>query len=157
MSHPRFHSYPYFTGALMTRLVRDVLMLSDGLSAFCFMGVSAFGFGGLAVSLVLWHFNLRWYTFFSSFRNSFRSEWSGGVNGNWLDVDSVSGILRSSCVVLHSIWSLTVHCDDCPACPSGLLFFMNMTVRRCSSLGDSPALFSLCWFFICFTHGYPVW
>ena len=85
MSHPRFHSYPYFTGALMTRLVRDVLMLSDGLSAFCFMGVSAFGFGGLAVSLVLWHFNFRWYTFFSSFRSSFRSEWSGGVTGNWLE------------------------------------------------------------------------
>ena len=53
MSHPSFHSYPYFTGALMTRLGRDVLMLSDGLSAFCFMGVSAFGFGELAVSLVL--------------------------------------------------------------------------------------------------------
>ena len=53
MSLPRFHSHPYFTGALMTRLGRDVLTLSDGLSAFCFMGVSGFGFGGLAVALVL--------------------------------------------------------------------------------------------------------
>ena len=56
MSHPRIHSHscPYLTGALMTRLDRDVLMLSDGMSAFCLMGVSAFGFGRLAVSLVLW-------------------------------------------------------------------------------------------------------
>ena len=29
----RFYSYPYFTGALMIRLGRDVLTLSGGLSA----------------------------------------------------------------------------------------------------------------------------
>ena len=52
MSHIRCHSNPYLTGALITRLGRDVFVLSDGFSAFCFMGVSAFGFGGLAVSLV---------------------------------------------------------------------------------------------------------
>ena len=52
MSHIKCHSYPYLTGALITRLGRDVLMLSGGLSAFCFIGVSAFDFGGLAVSLV---------------------------------------------------------------------------------------------------------
>ena len=53
MSLPRFHSYPYFTGDVITRLSRDVLTLSDGLSAFYFMGISGFSFGGLAVTLVL--------------------------------------------------------------------------------------------------------
>ena len=48
----RFYSYPYFTGALMIRLGRDVLKLSGGLSGFCFMGVSSLGFGGLTVTLV---------------------------------------------------------------------------------------------------------
>ena len=47
----RFYSYPYFTGALMIRLGRGVLTLSGGLSGFCFMGISGFGFGGLAVTL----------------------------------------------------------------------------------------------------------
>ena len=36
----------------MIRLGWDLLTLSDGLSPFCFMGVSGFGFGGLAVALV---------------------------------------------------------------------------------------------------------
>ena len=53
MSLPRFYSYPYFTGALMIRLGRDVFTLTDGLSAFCFMGVSSFGFGGLAATVAL--------------------------------------------------------------------------------------------------------
>ena len=53
MSLPRFHSYPFFTGDVITRLSRDFLTLSDGLSAFCFMRVSGFSFGGLAEALVL--------------------------------------------------------------------------------------------------------
>ena len=36
----------------MICLGQDVLMLSGGLSGFCFMGVSGLGFGGLAVTLV---------------------------------------------------------------------------------------------------------
>ena len=36
----------------MIHLGRDAWTLSDGLSACCFMGVSGFGFGGLAIALV---------------------------------------------------------------------------------------------------------
>ena len=36
----------------MIHLCRDAWTLSDGLSACCFMGVSGFGFGGLAIALV---------------------------------------------------------------------------------------------------------
>ena len=36
----------------MIHLGQDAWTLSDGLSACCFMGVSGFGFGGLAIALV---------------------------------------------------------------------------------------------------------
>ena len=111
MSLPRFYSYPYFTGALMIRLGRDVFTLSDGLSAFCFMGVSSFGFGGLAatVALVL---GISTGTDAPSSLPSEEARAVGGVGGisrNWLDMDPVSGILCSGCIVFNGVRSLSVH------------------------------------------------
>ena len=102
----RFYSYPYFTGALMIHLGRDAWTLSDGLSACCFMGVSGFGFGGLAIALV---FDISTGIGAPSFRKIFCLRWSRGISGNWLYVDLVSGILCSDCIVFYGVRSLSVH------------------------------------------------
>lgn len=99
MSHPRFHPYPYFTGTLMTGLGWDVLMVSDGLSAFCFMGVSAFGFGGLAVSLLL-GISIGTDTLSSL---TLEVAFAVGVVRALPGIGSVSGILCSSCVVVLAV------------------------------------------------------
>ena len=97
----RFYSYPYFAGALMIRLGQDVLTLSVGLSSFSCIGVSGLGFGGLAVTLVS---GISTGTDApSSLRRSFCSRWSGVISRDWLDMDPVSGILCSGCVVFHGL------------------------------------------------------
>lgn len=92
----------------MIRLGRDALTLSDGLSTFCFMGISGSAFWQASRSLDAWHIHWHWCTFIPSFGRNFRSRWSGGISGNWLDMDPVSGIVCSGVVIFHSVWSLSV-------------------------------------------------
>ena len=109
-------------------------------------------------NLSVWHFHWHWCTFFPSFRRTFCSRWSGGISRDWLDMDPVSGILCSGCVVFHGVWSLSVHWNNRPTWPSGLLvlrFFINMTVWCCSSLGGSPLLSLSFVLSACFTLLWP--
>ena len=65
------------------------------------MGVSGFGFGGVAIALV---FGVS--TDFGApssllFEKNFCSRWSRGIPR--LDVDPISGILCSSCVIFYGV------------------------------------------------------
>ena len=85
-------------------------------------------------NLSVWHFHWHWCTFFPSFRRTFCSRWSGSISRDWLDMNPVSGILCSSCLAFHGVWSLSVHWNDRPTWPSGLLFLRFLHKHDCLML-----------------------
>ena len=142
----------------MIRLGWDLLTLSDGLSPFCFMGVSGFGFGGLAVALV---FGISTGTDAPSSLLSEEAFAVGGV-GEYPGI----GLMWTRCLeyCVPVALSSTVY-DRCPSTETTVPldhraffswgFFINMTVWCCSSLGGSP-LFSLSFVLsACFTLLWP--
>ena len=83
----------------MIRLGQDVWTLSD----CCFMGVSGFGFGGLAIALVFGISTGIDAPYSLLFVKTFAVGGVGGISGNWLDVDPVSGMLCSGCIVFYGV------------------------------------------------------
>lgn len=89
--------------------------LSDGLPAFCFLGIFGCGFGGLSVTLA---FGICTGTDVSSSLCSAQVVARGETN-------------CSSCVVFYGVWSFSVHWNHCPTWPSGLPFLKFLHKHDC--------------------------